>query len=195
MSNFQKGNATIVGIVVLLLVIIGIFVFTGGSEENLATEGDNVTGEAMMEGDKMEAMEDNRMVEDDSMTKGESAETEQKEDGSMIMEGEVMSKGSYENYSPEKIASAAAGDGKALLFFHASWCPTCRALNSDIEKNAAAIPTGVTILKTDYDKEGELKKKYGVTTQHTLVQVDSEGNLVKKWTGSRTLAALIDNIQ
>lgn len=183
MFNFQKGNAAIVGIVVLLLVIIGIFVFTSGSEENLAKEGGSVADEAMMEGDKMEAMED------------DGVEIEKKEDGSMMTEGEVMSKGSYDDYSPEKIASAAAGDGKALLFFHASWCPTCRALDSDIEKNAVAIPTGVTILKTDYDKEGELKQKYGVTTQHTLVQVDSEGNLIKKWTGSRTLAALIDNIQ
>jgi len=101
--------------------------------------------------------------------------------------------GSYEAYSPEKIARADTGD--VVLFFHASWCPSCRALNGDIEKNVGAIPAGVTILKTDYDKETELKKKYGVTTQHTLVQVDKDGNLIKKWSGGSKLENLLSQVQ
>ena len=81
-----------------------------------------------------------------------------------------------------------------VLFFHASWCPSCRALNEDIEKNINLIPAGTTILKTDYDKETELKKKYGVTTQHTLVQVDEDGNLIEKWSGSSKLEDLLSKI-
>jgi hypothetical protein len=57
-----------------------------------------------------------------------------------------------------------------------------------------SIPAGITILKTDYDSETELKKKYGVTTQHTLVQVDKDGNLIKKWSGSSGLANLVAEI-
>jgi hypothetical protein len=53
----------------------------------------------------------------------------------------------------------------------------------------------VTILKTDYDKETELKKKYGVTYQHTLVQVDKSGNMIKKWSGGGTLDNLLSQIQ
>ena len=34
--------------------------------------------------------------------------------------------------------------------------------------------------------EMELKQKYGITTQHTFVQVDADGNEVAKWTGSLT---------
>lgn len=105
----------------------------------------------------------------------------------------TASAGSYEAYSLEKIARAETGD--VVLFFHASWCPSCRALNSDIEKNVSAIPAGVTILKTDYDKETELKKKYGVTTQHTLVQVDKDGNLIKKWSGGSKLENLLSQVQ
>jgi thioredoxin 1 len=105
----------------------------------------------------------------------------------------MMNSGSYEEYGAEKIALAE--DGKVVLFFHASWCPSCRALNSDIEKNAGTIPSGVTILKTDYDQETDLKKKYGVTTQHTLVQVDEAGNLIKKWSGGSKLENLLTELQ
>ncbi len=127
-----------------------------------------------------------------------------KDDGAMIKkDGEAMmdkgtenamaKAGSYVAYSGDKIAMAATGD--VVLFFHATWCPSCKALNSDIEKNVSAIPAGVTILKTDYDKEVELKKKYGVTSQHTLVQVDKDGNLIKKWSGGSKLENLLSQIQ
>ncbi len=97
--------------------------------------------------------------------------------------------GPYEAYEPQKVSLAETND--VVLFFHASWCPSCRALNSDIEKNLALIPSGKIILKIDYDKEIELKKKYGVTTQHTLVQVDKDGNSLKKWSGGATLEDLL----
>lgn len=105
----------------------------------------------------------------------------------------MMKAGSYEAYSADKIARAETGD--VILFFHASWCPSCRGLNSSIESNLKSIPEAVTILKTDYDKETELKKKYGVTYQHTLVQVDKDGNMIKKWSGSSSLDNLLAQIQ
>ena len=101
--------------------------------------------------------------------------------------------GSYEAYAPEKLARVATGD--VVLFFHAPWCPTCRALNANIEANLSAIPSQVTILKTDYDSQTELKKKYGVTYQHTLVQVDAQGTMIKKWSGGNALADLLAQIQ
>lgn len=110
-----------------------------------------------------------------------------------MVKPDMMMKGSYEAYSSEKMARAETGD--VVLFFHASWCPSCRGLNSDIEANMSSIPEGVSILKVDYDKETDLKKKYGVTYQHTLVQVDKDGNLIKKWSGSPKLAKLVLEIQ
>lgn len=101
--------------------------------------------------------------------------------------------GTYESYAPEKLAKAETG--RVVLFFHASWCPTCRALNSDIEASKTEIPGDVTILKTDYDTETELKKKYGVTTQHTLVQVDKDGNMLTKWSGGSTLESIISKLK
>lgn len=87
----------------------------------------------------------------------------------------------YEEYSAASYNQAAGK--KRVLFFHASWCPTCKEANEEFEKNASAIPENVVVYKTDYDTNPELKKKYGVTYQHTFVQVDEKGNAVKKWNG------------
>ena len=116
--------------------------------------------------------------------------------------GEVMVKdvekkqaaaGTYEAYSAEKIAFAANGD--VVLFFHAPWCPTCKALDTSINTNLTGIPANTKILKVDYDSSTELKKKYGVTYQHTLVQVDAKGNMITKWSGGNTLASITAKIQ
>lgn len=126
--------------------------------------------------------------------KNDNMMAEEKMEQPVVENKEVMMKlGSYEAYSADKLARAETGD--VVLFFHASWCPSCRGLNSNIESNLKSIPEGVTILKTDYDKETELKKKYGVTYQHTLVQVDKDGNLIKKWSGGGTLNNLLSQIQ
>lgn len=101
--------------------------------------------------------------------------------------------GTYESYSPEKLAFAETGN--VVLFFHASWCPTCRALDKDIKENLGAIPTDLKILDVDYDNSQELKQKYGVTTQHTLVQVDKDGNMINKWSGSPTLSSLVSQVK
>lgn len=66
-----------------------------------------------------------------------------------------------------------------ILFFYASWCPKCRALEADINKNG--VPSGKTIFKVDFDNSQDLKQKYGVTLQTTLVKVDSEGNQISKY--------------
>ncbi len=100
--------------------------------------------------------------------------------------------GSYQDYTPAQLA--AAKTGKVILFFKASWCPTCKAVDADIMKNLGEIPGSVRILKVDYDNSAELKTKYGVTYQHTFVQVDADGKQLKKWNGSPTLSALLSEV-
>jgi len=164
-----------IGIIIGIIVIVGIGFFALSGEK---TEKQNTVSEAQKEA----------VTNEVKTPEQPNTQKVLKEDGA------IMAKvGSYEAYSPDKIAMAETRD--VVLFFHASWCPSCRALNGDIEKNVRAIPAGVTILKTDYDKETELKKKYGVTTQHTLVQVDKDGNLIKKWSGGSKLENLISQVQ
>jgi len=85
--------------------------------------------------------------------------------------------GKYINYTEESFADAK--DSRRVLFFHAAWCPQCRALEASIKEGQ--IPAGMAILKVDYDNSDQLKQKYGVTLQTTLVEVDANGNLKKKF--------------
>lgn len=104
-----------------------------------------------------------------------------------------LAAGTWEAYSPEKLALAETGD--VVLFFHANWCPSCRALESDITANLSNIPDGVHLLRVDYDTETELKKKYGIVRQHTLVHVNANGDKIKDLTGlNNTLAQVVSQI-
>ncbi len=133
-----------------------------------------------------------------AMVKPEGAVMEKKPEGAAMVKPEgaamVAKAGTYEAYSPEKIALAAA-KGNVVLNFSAAWCPKCRSLEADIKANLHNIPGNLTILKVDYDTATALKKKYGVTFQHTMVQVDKDGTLIKKWSGSPTLAAFVAEVK
>lgn len=163
-------------IAIILILVIGIGAFalnqSGVKMENVDNEivTEKTDGENMIED---EIMQEEEIIEEDSNSAGQI--------------------GSYEAYSPEKIAMAENGD--VVLFFRASWCPTCRAVDSDIKANLDDIPSDLTILDVNYDDSSDLKQKYGVTYQHTFVQVDAEGNQIKKWTGSPTLASLVSEVQ
>lgn len=100
----------------------------------------------------------------------------------------MMADSRYVTYSERAFADATGK--KRVLFFHAPWCPTCRPADAEFQAKAAEIPEDVILFKTDYDSSTALKKKYGITYQHTYVLVDDKGNEVKKWNGG-ALAELI----
>lgn len=90
--------------------------------------------------------------------------------------------GGYFEYNADTIASFK--DRKAYaLFFHASWCPPCRALDKAIKENLTNLPKNTNIFKVDYDNSAELKKLYGVNRQDTFVFFDKAGNPVKVQSG------------
>jgi len=61
------------------------------------------------------------------------------------------------------------------LYFHADWCPTCRALEARITEGLVGFPDGATILKADFDTATELRDLFGVTMQSTIVVIDANG--------------------
>ncbi len=98
--------------------------------------------------------------------------------------------GLYTAYSGDKVAKAESQP--TVIFFHASWCPTCKAAEKSINENTDGLKSsGVQILKTDYDTSNDLKKKYGVTSQSTFIKVDKNGNLISKGQGYTTLNDII----
>lgn len=95
----------------------------------------------------------------------------------------LMDRMSYLDYS-ESNKVVGQKYGKSVLFFAATmWCQTCSELEKEIKERIVDIPSDVTILKVDYDNDREMKAKYGVTQQHTLVVLDKNGNEVKRWIG------------
>ena len=111
----------------------------------------------------------------------------------MKKEEESMVKTGYLDYSEETLS--ANKSGKNILFFKASWCPTCKSVDSDINANLSKIPSGTNILKIDYDSGIELKKKYGVTVQHTFVVVDNNGNKISSNIGAPSLDKILDLVK
>ena len=180
----------IIGIIVAVLVVGGVAAYAMSQSKN-EVASDQMTEDKMMTDDKTnsdDAMMADKKTEDDKMMSEDKTTND-------AMPGDTMMKaGSYEDYSPSKIASEHAEGNKVVLFFHATWCPYCKAANAAFTSRASEIPAGVTVLKTDYDSNDELKKKYGVTYQHTFVQVDASGNMITKWNGG-DIDALKQNIK
>lgn len=100
--------------------------------------------------------------------------------------------GTYVDYNAEVFAKT---EGRRVMFFHAPWCPQCRALEQSIKEGK--IPAGVTIFKVDYDTNYDLRTKYGVTMQTTLVEVGANGDKVNEYVAyhSPTLEAVIKGLK
>ncbi len=195
-NNLQKGfmSPVAIGIIAVVVVVVIMFGYYIIQKEPREVSDKTTQEKAMMqkdetsmtEAEKMEQkamMEKTAMEEKEAMTKTETTKTET-----------MMKAGSYEAYSSEKVAMASATH-QVVLFFRAGWCPSCRAVDADIKANMSKIPGSLAILDVDYDNSTALKQKYGVTYQHTFVQVDSSGNLIKKWSGSPTLSALVAEVK
>ena len=190
------NTKVVLGVIAVVVIGLGAYGISSSSKEKAMMEQKAGEEKMMME---KKAMEEKAMMEQEKM--GDKAAMENKDgammenkDGAMMekKDGAMMSKGSYEAYDPSKLAMA--DHGKVVLFFRASWCPTCKALDADIKAHLASIPEGVHILDVDYDNSADLKQKYGVTMQHTLVQVDAKGNLITKWSGGN-LDTLVKNLK
>ncbi|RLP11676.1 thioredoxin family protein [Propionibacterium australiense] len=109
---------------------------------------------------------------------------------SAMSQDKMMSPGRFISHDEYKANSDKKTDTKSILFFNATWCPSCQAITKALKENPGRIPDGTDIVSVDYDSNPELRQKYGVTTQHTFVQVDAEGNAVRTWSATNIDDAL-----
>ena len=79
-------------------------------------------------------------------------------------------------------AQMLAAEGPTVLFFAADWCPTCQAAMKELDSEAARLGD-ITVVVVNYDRASDLKRKYGISYQHTYVQIDAEGNKIALWNG------------
>lgn len=111
---------------------------------------------------------------------------------------EKMGSSRYVEYSKAELEKSASG--RRVLFFYASWCPTCKPANENFQINSGKIPEDLTLIRVNYNdtdtdqEEEDLAKKYEITYQHTFVQIDSNGNEIAKWNGGQ-IEELLSNIK
>jgi len=199
----------LLGVVVVGLLGFGIYTTQqGGVETNEDTVsspvqqeatmvGDDAIQDAPKQGDMMKdeissGSEDDAVMKKDQMEAGDMMKDTMSDAESLPVVASAPAQ--YVPYTTSAVATYAA-QGDVVLFFRASWCPGCRALNADITKNIESGPAGLTILDVDYDAATALRQQYGVTTQHTLVQVAADGTLIKKWSGGSTLASVVIQVE
>lgn len=114
------------------------------------------------------------------------------------MTGDKMAGSRYVEYSRLRLDSSSGN--RRVLFFYASWCPTCKPADANFRKNISKIPEDVALIRVNYNdsetdqEEKDLAKKYGITYQHTFVQIDATGKEVTKWNGGQ-IDELIFNIK
>lgn len=144
----------------VIALLVGALALAGcaTTDASDAGAGDASTTEAdMMTSEPMDDATDAPEASADAMDDDAAAPTE----------------GAYLDYEDGAIEATA---GPKALFFHASWCPKCRALDEDLKAEGA--PDGLTVFKVDYDSRTDLRQQYGVTIQTTIVFVDDAGEKI-----------------
>ena len=121
--------------------------------------------------------------------------TEEKTDDT-LMDKSASSR--YVEYS--KAALDQAASDRRVLYFYANWCPTCRPTDANFKENISKIPADVVVVRVNYNdtdtdqEEKDLAKQYGITYQHTFVQIDAQGKQLTTWNGGM-IDELLANIK
>ena len=102
--------------------------------------------------------------------------------------------GEYINYGTYETSADEFADTNVVLFFNAAWCSTCKVARDNFESSLDQIPADLTIVVVDFDNSTELRKRYGVTVQHTFVQIDASGEAITKWSGSTTIDEIVEQL-
>lgn len=170
----NQKNLVLAGIGILILASAGGIFFLNSSQNNML---------------------------DEKMMKQNSSEEKTMNDDNSIKKDTMMDKSSdskYLEYSKSNLESAS--DTRRVLFFYASWCPTCRPADQNIKSSADKISEDLVVIRVNYNdpdtdqEEKDLAKKYNVTYQHTFVQIDKNGTEVTKWNGGQ-IDEILTNIK
>jgi len=175
----------VIFIIIAVVVIVGFGAYT--LSQNL------FTSDSMMKKDVTVMLKEETSMQptDATMKKDNNVQEDKK-----MMDEKTAAR--YVQY--EKVTFNSMLSERRVLFFYASWCPTCRPADENFKKNEGIIPEDVTLIRVNYNdpetdqEEKDLARKYGVTYQHTFVQIDSSENVVTKWNGGQ-IDELLQNIK
>ena len=187
-------NSSMIVVVLLVLVIGGVGVYAMMGRDASMTKLDETEKTEVMDaqGDQEEmVVADEVRMQNDVMEKDEPVMADSNE-------AMMQKEGTYVPFSPEVLANST--NSKTVLFFYANWCPTCKPADASFTQNLTQIPADVTVIRVNYNDtetdqaEKDLAKKYGITYQHTFVQIDANGSEVTKWNGGG-IDELLSNLE
>ena len=186
-------NPIIIVVIVVAIAVVGLGAYTF-SQNSSKSQSMMKKDEAMMTKEETSMEPTNAMMKkDDSAMEGNKMMDDEKNSSA-----KKMADSRYVQYS--KSALDHASGNRRILFFYASWCPTCRPADESFTQNVNKIPEDVTLIRVNYNdpetdqEEKDLAKKYHVTYQHTFVQIDSTGKEITKWNGGQ-IDELLSNIK
>lgn len=111
---------------------------------------------------------------------------------------ELPTSGRYVEYT--KAALDQNADKRRVLYFYATWCPTCQPADNKFMEDSDKIPEDAVLIRVNYNdpntdqEEKDLAKKYNVTYQHTFVQIDKDGKEETRWNGGQ-IEELLKNLK
>ena len=174
------------------VIISGVIIIAGGifafnQSDNDSSNNQTTENSAMEKKEGADAMEN-------AMEKAEGEAMEKKDGEAMEKTDDAISKsGSFITLADYNADPSKYSDSKKVYFFHASWCPICKGIESEINADPSKIPAGVTLIKTDFDDETDLRQKYGITTQYTFVEFNENGDELNKFSAT-SLDKVIEQI-
>lgn len=171
---FTMKNLTLLTLLCVSFILVGC----GKSAIPTTDTANNPTPTAVAPTDDTAPAEEGVPAEETAPTE-EGTPTEDTDAPTEANDWKLAAEG-YATYNEAVVQDALSKWKKVALFFHASRCPNCVALNGNIETNFAKIPADTMIFKVDYDTSDALKEKYGVTTQTTIVYIDKDMEEVNK---------------
>lgn len=98
--------------------------------------------------------------------------------------------------SEEDAQNLVRNGERVVYFFKTASCASCKTAQKDLDTRLSTYSTPFVVVVVEYDKEPgkTLKEKYGISSDHTWIQIDADGNVVTKWQGGTT-DELVSNIK
>jgi hypothetical protein len=103
---------------------------------------------------------------------------------------EIKKKWEYKIYNEEIVSSTK---WLRVIFFYEEWNKESIAFKEYIEK--FWWHDGLTFFEADFNKNSDLKEKYGISEWHSFVFLDSELNAIKKWKWGTTIMDMHKSIK